>query len=48
MSHCSLFNGLGGVTIVISELIRRKYVHIFEIIGTVVALMGCVVILFDK
>ena len=47
MSHSSIFNSLGGVFIVIGRLFLRRYVHKLEILGTGIALLGCVATLLD-
>lgn len=47
MSHASIFNSLGGAIIVLVRLILRKFVHKLELLGTLIALLGCTVILFD-
>jgi hypothetical protein len=48
MSHASIFNSLGGGLIVIYRLLRKRSVHKLEIVGTLVSLLGCTVVLFDK
>jgi hypothetical protein len=48
MSHASIFNSLGGGFIVIYRLLMKKQVHKLEILGTLISLMGCTIVLFDK
>jgi drug/metabolite transporter (DMT)-like permease len=47
MSHASIFNSLGGAVIVLVNHILRRPVHRLEIIGTLIALIGCSVVLCD-
>ena len=48
MSHVNIFNNLGGVLIIIGCLIMRKAVHRFELVGTGIALLGCVITALDS
>jgi drug/metabolite transporter (DMT)-like permease len=48
MSHALIFSNLGGILIVIYSLIRRKYVHKLEILGTIIAVLGCGLTVLDK
>jgi hypothetical protein len=48
MSHALIFSNLGGVIIVIYSLVRRTFVHKLEIIGTGIALLGCLIAVLDR
>jgi hypothetical protein len=47
MSHVLIFSNLGGVLLVVFSLTKGHYVHKLEIIGTVIAIMGCSVSIMD-
>ena len=47
-SHAYIFSSSGGMLIIIYRLITRQKVHRFEIYGTVLAIIGCVVNVFDN
>lgn len=47
MSHASIFTNLSGILIVFYRGVRGNRVHLFEIIGTVIALTGCFITIFD-
>jgi drug/metabolite transporter (DMT)-like permease len=46
-SHACIFTSLGGIIIVIYKLIKRETIHKYEIIGTIISLVGCVITIFD-
>ena len=48
MSHALIFSNLGGVLIVIFSVIRGIFVHKQEILGTVIALVGCIITVMDQ
>ena len=48
ISHALIFSNLGGVIIVIGSLIRGQYVHFSEILGTTVAILGCLITVSDS
>ena len=47
-SHAVLFESLGGVNIVIWKLISRQNLHIFEKIGTLIAVIGSIFTVMDS
>jgi predicted phage tail protein len=47
MSHACVFNSLSGPLIVIARIIAGGFVHKLEILGTSIALTGCVITLLD-
>ncbi|CDW85534.1 UNKNOWN [Stylonychia lemnae] len=47
IGHTCLFGGLGGAFIVIYCIIQGLFVHKYEMIGTVLSLVGCGIALFD-
>lgn len=47
MSHATLFTNLSGFMIVFYRLFCNKTVHIYEMIGSAVAISGCVLTIFD-
>jgi hypothetical protein len=47
MTHCCILINLSGILIVMQRIIYKQRVHKLEIIGTVIALTGCVVTIFD-
>lgn len=47
MSHVLIFSNLGGVILVVFSLARGEFVHKLEIIGTIIAIMGCSVSIMD-
>lgn len=47
MSHANLFSSLCSILIVALRLATMKPVTKYEIIGSIVALLGCVVTTFD-
>jgi hypothetical protein len=47
-SHVSILGNLGGGFIVAKRLICRQSVHKFEIIGTIVSIVGSIVMVQDK
>jgi drug/metabolite transporter (DMT)-like permease len=48
MSHALIFSNLGGLIIVVYSLIKGRFIHRLEIIGTTIAIAGCVVTVLDK
>lgn len=48
MSHALIFSNLGGVVIVVYNLITRKFVHKLEIFGTLIAVIGCSMSVLDN
>lgn len=48
MTHCLIFSNLGGIVLVIVSLVRRIFVHKLEIIGTSIALLGCLITVLDR
>lgn len=47
ISHTLIFSNLGGILIVFFMLIRRQYVNKYEILGTAIALVGCLLTVSD-
>jgi drug/metabolite transporter (DMT)-like permease len=48
MSHVLIFSNLGGVLIVIFSVLRGIFVHKQEIMGTIIALFGCIITVLDQ
>jgi drug/metabolite transporter (DMT)-like permease len=48
MSHAMIFSNLGGILIVIYSIVKRQFVHKLEIIGTIIALLGCFITILDN
>ena len=48
MSHSLIFSNLGGILIVIHSLIARRFVHKLEIVGTIIAIVGCMLTVLDN
>ncbi len=47
MSHALIFSNLGGILIVVYSLIKRRFVHKLEIVGTMIAVAGCGLTILD-
>jgi drug/metabolite transporter (DMT)-like permease len=47
MTHVAIFAGLPGIIIVIERLVFKVRVTKFEVIGSIVALGGCIVTSLD-
>ena len=48
MSHANLFSSLCAIIIVVYRLVTLQKVTIYEIIGSVVAIVGCLFTSFDS
>ena len=48
MTHALIFSNLGGIVLVVYSLIRRIFVHKLEIIGTSIAVLGCLITVLDR
>lgn len=48
MSHSLIFSNLGGILIVIHSLISRRFVHKLEIVGCIIAIVGCMLTVLDN
>jgi drug/metabolite transporter (DMT)-like permease len=47
MTHSFIFNNLGGCLIVIYSVLTRKVVHKYEILGTGISFIGCIITVLD-
>jgi drug/metabolite transporter (DMT)-like permease len=47
MTHSFIFNNLGGCLIVVYSILMRKEVHKFEILGTCISFLGCIITVLD-
>ena len=48
MSHVYIYSGLCGAFIVIYKLLRGLLVEFYEKLGTAIAIIGCIISVFDK
>lgn len=48
MSHVYIYSGLCGAIIVLSKIVTRKEVHLYEKVGTTIAILGCIISVFDE
>ena len=48
MTHAFVFQNLGGCLIVTYSLLRGLDVHRFEMLGTGIAFLGCIVTVLDR
>jgi hypothetical protein len=47
MSHVLIYSGLCGAILVIYKMAMRQEVHQLEKIGTLIAIIGCIISIFD-
>lgn len=48
MSHSLIFSNLGGILIIVYSLVKRRFVHKLEIVGTLIAVAGCMLTVLDN
>ena len=48
MTHCCLLINLSGIIIVVHRMILKRPVHFLEKIGTMIAVVGCIVTIMDE